>query len=151
MSTINCAPMGVYSWQLVVVTIDGAKVDGVWEGDDAIIIERNTQLGEPMTGADGSSIVSITADQSAKITLKLQPTSPMHNWLKNKRDRMRMGSVKLTFPMSVVDMSTGETGSCTQAIITKEPDVAYGAHASERVWEFFCPCWLEGGIEINRG
>ena len=58
----DCAPFGVYSWNNVAAQIDGRQLVGLWEGDDVFVIEPTTELGKPVVGADGSSIVSITAD-----------------------------------------------------------------------------------------
>ena len=63
----DCAPFGIYSFQNVSLTIDGCPRHRLCsEGDDAIMIEPTTELGTPIVGADGTSIVSITADQSAE-------------------------------------------------------------------------------------
>ncbi|MDF2114798.1 DUF3277 family protein [Roseiarcaceae bacterium H3SJ34-1] len=60
----------------VVLQIDGVRIQGFADGDDVIKLERSTELGTPLIGADGASIVSISADRSAKLTLKLLQTSP---------------------------------------------------------------------------
>lgn len=149
----DCAPFGVYSWNNVACQIDGRHLVGLWEGDDVFVIEPTTELGKPVVGADGSSIVSITADQSAKVTVKLMPTSPFNAYLNNKVRKMRAGGLasSITFPIGFLDMSTGESGACTQAIVTKIPDVSKGASATERVWEIFCPCWVPSEVQIGQG
>ena len=150
--SINCAPFGVYSFTNVALSIDGARVIGFDEGDDAIQIERTTDLGTPKVGADGTSIVSITADQSATMTIRLMQNSPFNAWLRNKVLRQRSGGLTgLTFAVSFVDMTNGETGGCTQAIITKEPTISRGAQTSTMEWMIFCPCWQPGEVDVVRG
>ncbi|WP_406858492.1 phage structural protein [Alsobacter sp. KACC 23698] len=127
------------------MTIDDRPVIGFWEGDDAVVIERNTDLGTPLTGADGASVVSMTADQSANVTLKLMANSAMNQYLAQKVKLMRAGSQKL-ISIAVRDTSTGEGGGCTAAVIIKEPSVSLGASASEREWVFFCNCWQTNDI-----
>lgn len=145
---VNCPPLTLYSMMNVAVTIDGRQVIGLWEGDDAVVIERPTDLGTPLTGADGASVVSITADQTATVTLKLMPNSAMNAYLEQRVKAMRMGSQRL-ITIGIVDTGTGEGGGCSSAVITKEPSVSYGAQASEREWVIFCNCWQPTDITYN--
>jgi len=145
---VNCAPLTIYSFPNVTVTIDNRPVIGLWEGDDVVLVERPTDLGSALTGADGASVVSITADQSATVTLKLQPNSAMNVYLAQAAKRMRMGSQRL-LEIAVRDTSTGEGGGCTAAVIIREPSKSYGAAATEREWQIFCNCWQENDITYN--
>jgi len=145
---VNCAPLTLYSFDNVVVTIDGREVIGLWEGDDVVALERPTDLGSALTGADGASVVSITADQSATLTIKLQPNSAMNAYFEQCVKRMRMGSQRL-IAVAVRDTSTGEGGGCSAAVIIKEPSKSWGATATEREWQLFCNCWQENDITYN--
>ncbi|HEV7258935.1 MAG TPA: phage protein [Bosea sp. (in: a-proteobacteria)] len=145
---VNCPPLTLYSAMNVALTIDGRKVIGLWEGDDAITVERNTDLGTPLTGADGASVVSISADQSALLTIKLQANSAMNQYLEQRVKAMRMGSQRL-LTVGLVDTGTGEGGGCSSAVITKEPSKSFGANATEREWQIFCNCWQSNDISYN--
>jgi hypothetical protein len=145
---VNCAPLTLYSFQNVVVTVDGRQVIGLWEGDDAVTLERQTDLGSALTGVDGASVVSITADQSATLTLKLQPNSAMNAYLEQCVKRVRMGSQQL-IAVAIRDTSTGEGGGCSAAVVIKEPSKSWGATATEREWQLFCNCWQENDISYN--
>lgn len=145
---VNCAPLTLYSFDNVVVTIDGREVIGLWEGDDVVSLERPTDLGSALTGADGASVVSITADQSATLTIKLQPNSAMNAYFEQCVKRMRMGSQRL-IAVAVRDTSTGEGGGCSAAVIVREPSKSWGATATEREWQLFCNCWQENDITYN--
>lgn len=145
---VNCPPLTLYSMQNVIVTLDGRQVIGLWEGDDAVVIERPTDLGQALTGADGASVVSITADQSATVTLKLMANSAMNSYLEQRVKAMRMGSQRL-ITIGVRDTSTGEGGGCSSAVIIKEPAKSYGANATEREWVIFCNCWQENDINYS--
>jgi hypothetical protein len=144
----NCPPLTIYAMQNVAVTIDGRPVIGLWEGDDAVTIERNTDLGTPLVGADGASVVSLTSDQSALVTLKLMPNSAMNQYLTQRAKALRAGSQRLLV-LGIIDTSTGEGGGCSNVVITKEPNKSYGANASEREWVLFCSCWQENDILYN--
>ena len=145
---VNCAPLTLYSFDNVVVTIDGREVIGLWEGDDVVSLERPTDLGSALTGADGASVVSITADQSATLTIKLQPNSAMNAYFEQCVKRMRMGSQRL-IAVAVRDTSTGEGGGCSAAVVIREPSKTWGATATEREWQLFCNCWQENDITYN--
>jgi hypothetical protein len=90
------------------------------------------------------------------LTLKLLQTSPANQYLLNKVSRQRGGNFPLaltglTFNIGFVDLSCGESGGCTTAIVTKEAMPQKGKNASEREWEIFCPCWEPGTIDVARG
>ena len=145
---VQCGPLTLYSFLNVVFTIDGRQVVGMWEGDDVISTERPTDLGTPLTGVDGSSVVSITADNSILLTFKLMPNSAMNQYLAQKVKRLRMGSQDL-IAVALRVTSTGEGGVCSAAIIVKEPNKSLGANATEREWQLFCSCWNENDITYN--
>ena len=145
---VNCAPLTIHDFKNIVLTIDGRQVIGLWEGDDAVMVERQTDLGTPLTGADGASVVSITADQSANVTIKLMPNSAMNSYLEQAVKRMRMGSQRL-LTIGLRDTSTGEGGGCSSAVVIKEPSKSYGGNATEREWVIFCNCWQENDITYN--
>lgn len=150
--TQECGPFGTYSMLNVALHLDGVRVIGFGEGDDAIMIERNTELGTPQIGADGGSILSITADRTAKLSIKLLQTSPFNQYLQNKVARQRSGALTgITFPVGFVDMSNGESGGCTQALVQTEPAIQKGKNATERTWVIFCPCWEPGGVNVVSG
>lgn len=146
---IQCPPLTIYSFQNVVLTIDGRRVEGFWEGDDAIQLERPTDLGTPLVGADGSSLVSITADQTATLTLRLQPTSPWNRELANRVKQIRNGASVTPMVISLRDTSTGEGGGCSAAVIIKEPDSSWGDAASAREWQIHCSCWQDNDLNYN--
>jgi hypothetical protein len=145
---INCPALTVYAYANLAVTIDGRDVRGLWEGDDVVVIERPTDLGTPLTGADGASVVSISSDQTAQVILKLQPNSAMNSYLSDRVKATRMGSPRL-ITIGILDTSTGEGGGCSAALVIKEPSISYGAAASEREWTIFCSCWQPNDVVYN--
>ena len=146
---VNCPPLTVYSFQNVVVTIDDVQVVGLWEGDDVVVVERSTDLGTPLVGADGASVVSITADQSARLTLRLMPNSAMNQYLTQKKKAIRAGSLRSTMRVAIRDTSTGEGGGCSAAVIMTEPGVSFGQNATSRDWVLFCSCWQDGDVTYD--
>lgn len=130
-----------YSNKAVQASLDGRDVRGLWEGDDVISVERRSDRGTPMVGADGASIFSTSADESATIVLKLQHTSPAHAYLRSIERGMTKGINKI-FPFSVRDTESGEGGSAAQCVISAAPTVNIGGeNATERQWTLFAGSW----------
>lgn len=146
----ECGVFGTYSFRNVAFNIDGSLVTNFDEGDDCITIEPTSDLGTPKVGADGGSILSITADQSATVTIRLLPNSPMNRFLENKVKRMRSGALTgTTFAIGFTDLSSTETGGCTQAVVMREPTTTRGVNANNLEWAIFCPCWQKGTVQVN--
>ncbi len=148
----ECPPFGVYNFRNVALTIASALAVGFAEGDDVIMISPVKQIGTAVVGAEGAPIVSISASQAATMTLKFLANSPMNAYLRNKVARMRAGGVtNIEMNVGFVDMGLRQAGGCTQAVITKEPDIGRGENASEQEWEIFCPCWQPTAITVTAG
>lgn len=131
-----------YSMKNVSATINGQRAVGFWEGDDAASIEPMDDTGSLMVGADGSSIFSQSANEGARITLRLQHTSPTHRLLRQAVELQRAPGYRVTgFPVSIIDVDTGEGGSCDQAFIMKEPTDAKGKTAVAREWVLVTGSW----------
>lgn len=124
-----------YSAKNVATTVDGQNVIGLWDGDDAVTIEPLTEVGSMMVGADGSSIFSQSANEGATITLRLQHTSPTHRLLHQKWARQRARGVRVVgFPISIIDVDSGEGGSSDQVFIQSGPTDTKGVAAQAREW-----------------
>lgn len=146
----ECGIFGMYSFRNVAFTIDGALVTNFDEGDDCITIEPTSDLATAKVGADGGSVLSVTADQTATVTIRLLQNSPMNRFLENKVKRMR--SAALTgreFAIGFTDLSSGETGGCTQASVMREPTITRGVNSNNLEWAIFCPCWQKGIVQVN--
>lgn len=136
------AKSSVYSSKNVASTVDGQEVSGLWDGDDAVAIEPLADVGAMMVGADGSSIFSQSANEGATITFRLQHTSPTHRLLHQKLARQRAKGVRLTgFPVTVIDVDSGEGGSTDQAFIQTAPTDQKGDAAAVREWVLVTGSW----------
>lgn len=130
----------VYSMLGVSATVDGLPVVGMFDGDDAIIVETREDEGDWLIGADGSALFSQTADTSAQITLKLQHTSPTHKQLLGKQAQQRSGSL-IPFSFDVVDTNGGEGSHSGTCLIMKAPQQSYGENATVREWVLASATW----------
>lgn len=131
-----------YSMVNVSATLDGQKVQGLWDGDDAIVVTQGADAGSGLVGADGSSIFSISADNSAQISVKLQHTSPTHRLLHQKWKRQKaLGSTAAAFPFSLIDNGTNEGGSADRVFIMTAPADSKGKNAVVREWVLWTGDW----------
>jgi hypothetical protein len=131
-----------YSMKNVAATIDGKSVHGLWDGDDAIVVEQLEDVGSIMVGADGSSIFSQSANLGATITLRLQHSSPTHKLLHQRWARQRATGNKVTgFPVTVADVDSAEGGATDQAFIQAAPSDSKGKTATVREWVLVTGDW----------
>lgn len=143
------ARTSAYSYINVTATIDRRIIQGLWEGDDAVEVAYNEDRGVGITGADGSSLFSISADNSASITIRLQHTSPTHRVLMQKLKQQKSRGAQFGgFSFSVKDRVSGEGGSCDKAFIQTAPGKSYGKNAVNREWVIWCGDYVE---EIPNG
>lgn len=131
-----------YSALNVTATLDGQRIYGLWDGDDAIAVERLTDVGAMLVGADGSSIFSQSANEGATIKIRLQHTSPTHRLLHQKWARQRSKGIRVTgFPFTVMDVDSGEGGSSPDCYIQAAPSDQKGNAAVVREWTLVTGAW----------
>lgn len=124
----------------VQVTLDGRDVTGYWDGDDVVQVERDVDIGTGLTGVDGSFLFSQHASNTARITLRLQHTSPTHRELVQKLKRQKAGAVT-AFPFDILDKTSGEGGTADRCYIMQGPAPQKGMAASVRVWTLVTGDW----------
>lgn len=127
--------MKVYSFQNTVVLVNGVEITGYSEGDDVIRINRRSDSASDKMGADGSMMVSISADKSGEITFKLQQTSGSNKYLMSLC-ALQEGGAKTFVPVNVLfqdtyrqDLATGTVG-----YIKRPPELSRGHQAGDQEW-----------------
>lgn len=137
-----------YSFANVSVVLDGIQLEGFWEGDDAITIERNAEAGNPIVGVDGCAVVSRPVNESRNITLSVMPNCQAHKLLTNKMRAIENNEIE-HFNISVTDVGNGEGGSSVEATIVGQPSASLGENASAREWIIFANNWVDNEIEYT--
>lgn len=131
-----------YSMINVSATIDRRDVQGLWDGDDAIVVTPGADIGTGLIGADGSGIFSISADRSAQISVKLQHTSPTHELLHKKWKQQRArGANASSFSFVLKDKVSGEGGTADKCYIMSAPETQTGKAATVREWVLWTADW----------
>ena len=134
------ANSSAYTMLQVAATLDGVAIDGLWDGDDAIVVTPAVDAGTGMVGADGSSIWSQSADNSVTISIKLQHTSRAHQRLHQKLKQARAGNL-VGFPFDFIDKLSGEGGNADQCFIQTPPADSKGTVAVVREWILWTGNW----------
>jgi len=124
-----------YSAKNVTAMVDGQRVQGFWDGDDAVVVEPTEDIGTMLVGADGDSIFSQRAGNPHTITLRLQHTSPTHRLLQQKWAVQRAPGIRVTpFPFTHMDVDSGEGGAANECFIMTVPSDQKGRNAVMREW-----------------
>lgn len=127
--------MRAYSFQNIVVLVNGVELTGWADGDDVVAVKRRVDSASDKVGADGKMMVSISADKSGEITFKLQQTSSANKYLNDLAHRQEAG-VSQFVPVTVLvqdtfrqDLATGTVG-----YLKKPADVQRGEKGSTQEW-----------------
>jgi hypothetical protein len=126
--------MKFYDWRKCHVLIDGVKVTGWAAGDDVFGIERRSPNATDEMGADGKMTVSMSADKSVKVDLKLAQTSPMNAILAKVA---KAGDSLETFvPVTVTfaDSYRMDGAQTTLGYVEKPAPLKRGAKANNVEW-----------------
>lgn len=130
-----------YSFANVTATLNKREVVGFWEGDDAVTVEENADIGTGVIGADGASIFSQAVNRGARITLRVMPNSPIHSQLNRLLQSQRDGNLG-GFGFTVTDTASNEGGSCDRALIVQAPGTQNGTAAAVRTWVLWTGYWV---------
>lgn len=132
-----------YSMKNVTAMLDGQRVQGLFDGDDAISVEPVEDLGTLLVGADGDSLFSHRAGTPHTITIRLQHTSPTHRLLHQKWAMQRATGNRVTaFPFTVNDVDSGEGGAADQCFVQSAPSDQKGVNAASREWVLVTGEWI---------
>lgn len=137
-----------FNFDNVLADLGGVPVVGLWEGDDVIMIEPMAPLSSSIAGAGGDVLASISTDKRATITLKLQSTSPTHDYLTSLLVQYESGN-PVVFPFACDDIGNGEGGFAPECVLTDRATQSYGSQASVREWKFVAGCWSSNRTQYN--
>jgi hypothetical protein len=127
--------MRAYSFQNLVVLINGVELNSFADGDDVVQVTRRQDSASDEVGADGKMMVAISADKSGEFTFKLQQTSPSNKFLMGLL-ALQEGGASSFVPVSVLvqdtyrnDLATGTTG-----YLKKSADMTRGKGGNTQEW-----------------
>ena len=129
--------MKAYGFGNIVFLVNGVEITGFSDGDDVISIKRRSDLASDKIGADGRMMVSISADRSGEVSIKLQQTSGSNKYL----NQLAIGQEVLTTGFTPVliylsDVYRGDVVSGVPGYMKKMPDVNRGEKGQTQEWQF---------------
>lgn len=131
------AEFGNYSFKNASVIFGIIEMGGFADGDDVVNIEQNAEQFTKTVGAKGDVTRVQTADNSARVTVKLLQTSSTNKELTNTYlgDRETAAAAA---PLIVTNLESGEVFACNNAWIVGYPTVTRGAGVNIMEWVFDC-------------
>jgi hypothetical protein len=128
--------MKVYSFSNVTALVNGVQITGFGEGDAVVDVEY-AEGATDQVGADGRMVVSLSADKSMSLTLKVQQTSSANTFLNRLMVGQRNG------PSTFIPVQFGMKDSYRQDLVTgangymtKVPKTSRGVKANDVEWMF---------------
>lgn len=127
--------MKVYSFLNNVLLVNGVEITGWADGDDAISMSRLTDSASHKIGADGTMMVSLSADRSGEFTFKLQQTSPSNKYLTSLLIAQDSGVIQFT-PINVLFTDTYRNDQVTSTVgyLKKPADMVRGMGGNVQEW-----------------
>ena len=122
-----------YSFLNTVLLVNGVEINGFDEGDDVISLERLTDSGAHVVGADGEMSVSISADRSGSVTFRLNQTSDSNKYLSGLITAQENGVFVPIF-IQFKDTRGGDLGSGTQGYIPRPANMVRGVNSQPQEW-----------------
>lgn len=126
-----------YSFLDTIFSVNGVEATGWAEGDDVIKMVRRVDAASDKVGAAGEMMVSLSADKSGEITIKLQQTSSFRAFLLDLLGRQEAGN--MTFEPVFVrfqDVYRQDIGVGSAGYIKKQADFQRGANGNDEEWVF---------------
>lgn len=134
-----------YSFARHVTMVNGIEIKNFAEGDDVVSYEYREDTVTDVVGADGNMQASVSANQSATITIKLLGTAPENDYFETLYHQFLNGEID-GITVSMFDSVTGKGEVATSGYIPKLANKAKGANIQSREWTIVVP-----RLDIQRG
>ena len=113
----------------------GVNFTGYADGDDAIVVERNTPNMTQTVGMQGDGVYTQSSDKSGTIKVKLLPNSSMNSFLTNKQQASETGVVA-SAPLIYTEVGSASKFTAHKAVIEGAPTLTRGAGHNIVEWTF---------------
>lgn len=130
--------MFVYSFTHHIVLINGREINNFAEGDDVITSEYREDGVTDTVGADGNMQASVSANESAEITLKLLYSAPENDYLEDLFYKFKRG-LSTGVTVAIINAVTGKAEVSTAGYIPKLANSSKGNQAQDREWTIIVP------------
>ncbi len=129
--------MKAYSFLNTILLVNGVEITGWAKGDDVIKITRRTDSASDEMGAGGNMMVSISADKSGEVAIKLQQTSASNKFLMSLIANQEAGAHRFA-PVQVMFQDTfrNDLAVGTKGYMKKPSDLTRGQQGGNNEWVF---------------
>ncbi len=127
--------MKSYSFSNVIALVNGVELSGYSEGDDVVVAERLVDSAFPAVSVDGVMTVSLSADHSGTIVIKLKQNSESNAYLTGLLTAQENGVFVPIF-IQVINTEGGEVISGTQGFMQNPALLQFGQQLQESEWTF---------------
>lgn len=121
-----------------VVVALGSHMPSGFAADNFIAIAA---LGDGVTdeaGADGEVVVNVSTDPRYEVKMVFLYGSSTNDWLLNKYNAFRENPGSGFFSVMINDLGDNPQFTASQAWITKQPQITYGAKGANQEWTIHC-------------
>lgn len=123
-----------YGFDDVIVIVGPATIEGFFEGDDVVTIDRVVPSFTFTAGADGNTVANRSKNKNGTVKLKLMPQFSGHTYLSGLLLAME-GGVLPSVPVAVRDASTLlAIATSAHALLEKPPTAPLGEKVQMREW-----------------
>jgi hypothetical protein len=124
------------SFTNTVLVVNGVPITGFADGDDAISFKRLTDSASHKIGADGLMMVSLSADRSGEVDIKLFKTSLSNAYLNGLLAAQESpgGVAFVPIYVTALDVLRQDMGVGSAGYLKKVPDLQFGEHGTVQQW-----------------
>jgi hypothetical protein len=129
--------MRTYSFLNTILLINGVEIVGFADGDDVIDMKRRNDSASDKVGADGNMMVSLSADYSGEVAIKLNQVSPSNKYLTKLLNLQEARGVRFK-PIQILFQDTyrNDVGAGSLGYIKKPADMTRGMNGQVVEWSF---------------
>ena len=111
--------------------------NGSGAAEEGITIEMTAEKDIMTIGADGTSMHSLSADNSGMITVRLLKTSPVNAQLQAMYDAQKLDpSLWAQNVITISNTNSGDSVGCRSVAFKKLPNNVYAKEGGMNEWEF---------------
>jgi hypothetical protein len=128
--------MRLFDWRTNHILVNNVELTHFGEGSDVLTVKRAADLGSHKMSVDGKMTLSLSADKSGTITVKLAATSPSNSFL--SKLAAQQDNIDTFTPVTFQwhdsyrkDDAKGSTG-----YIKRPVDIVRGKEIGEQEWTF---------------
>lgn len=124
----------VYSFENVILTINGVQISSFFDGNDAITVTPSVDVTTKTVGADGTVIFNQTADTSAEVEVKLLQSSASNAfftaWLALQKESGLLG-----YSFSLKSLDGANSITAPNVVLSGRPEQQLGVETEAFTWK----------------